>query len=297
MTLLQRETPFPHWQFTAPGGDQLRVVPERGGLVCGWTCGGQERLYFDAERFHDPGKSVRGGIPVLFPVCGNLPEGQLQLPQGCFAMAQHGFARDLPWQLEALADGSGIRLLLCDSATTRAQFPFAFALSLEYRLEPGALAIRAVVRHDAPATPGSAAPAVEAPPMPFAFGLHPYLAVPELAAAGLEDLPDTCFDHLSAATAPTAGHLQRLAQGVDLRVDVAAAAADDPFRPGLITAPGGSRVWLELEPPFSHAVVWSDPPRPMVCLEPWSAPRGVLGLTLAVGEQQELRCRYRLSDG
>jgi len=288
MTLLQRDTPFPHWQFTAPGGDQLRVVPERGGLVCGWSCGGQERLYFDAERFADPANSVRGGIPVLFPVCGNLPGGELQLPQGCFAMAQHGFARDRPWQLEALADGHGIRLLLRDSAATREQFPFAFALSLEYRLEPGALAIRALLRHESSA---------EAPPMPFAFGLHPYFAVPGLAATRLEDLPPTCFDHLSAATAATATQLQRLAQGVDLRVDAPSPAAAAGLKPALVTAPGGTRVLLELDPPFAHAVVWTDPPRPMVCLEPWTARRGELALALAAGEQQELRCRYRLSEG
>jgi galactose mutarotase-like enzyme len=291
MTLLQRDTPFPHWQFTAASGDQLLVVPERGGLVCGWRCDGTERLYFDAERFADPGKSVRGGIPVLFPVCGNLPGGELQLPQGSVAMAQHGFARDLPWQLEPLADGCGIRLLLSDNATTRVQYPFAFVLSLEYLLEPGALAICAVVRHEPVAGQG------EPPPMPFAFGLHPYFAVPDLAGAALEGLPASCFDHLTAARAATAAQLQRLAQGVDLRVDAPSAPGETSLAPVLLTAPGGSRVRLELEAPFDHAVVWTDPPRSMVCLEPWTARRGELPLTLAVGDQQELRCRYRLNDG
>ena len=290
MTLLQRETPFPHWEFTAANGDQLRVVPERGGLVCGWRCGGVERLYFDAERFADPTNSVRGGIPVLFPVCGNLPDGQLQLPQGRFVMAQHGFARDLPWQLEALDDGAGIRLLLRDSPATRAQYPFAFALSLEVRLERDALALCAQVRHEVGAEGGAAAPeGALAPEMPFAFGLHPYFAVPELAAAALEGLPEVCFDHLSGGTTATADQTQRLEQGVDLRVDGSA------FAPTLITAPGGSRLSLELEAPFDHAVIWTDPPRPMVCLEPWTARRGELGLSLASGEERTLRCRYRLS--
>jgi galactose mutarotase-like enzyme len=297
MTLLQRDTPFPHWQFTAANGDQLRLVPERGGLVCGWRCGGQEQLYFDAERFADPAKSVRGGIPVLFPVCGNLPDGQLELPQGRFAMAQHGFARDLPWQLEALADGAGIRLLLRDSAATRTQYPFAFALSLEVRLEPEALALCALVRHEAGAvSSASASEAAAAPLMPFAFGLHPYFAVPDLAAAALDGLPEVCFDHLSGSSTATAAQLQRLEQGVDLRVDAALpTAAGLALAPALITAPGGSRLTLELEQPFDHAVVWTDPPRPMVCLEPWTARRGELGLALAPGEQRVLRCRYRLS--
>jgi hypothetical protein len=46
--MLERvDAPYPHWRFTAASGDQLRLVPERGGLVTGWWADGQERLYFD----------------------------------------------------------------------------------------------------------------------------------------------------------------------------------------------------------------------------------------------------------
>ena len=38
-----------------------------------WSCGGREWLYFDQERYANPANSIRGGIPVLFPICGNLP--------------------------------------------------------------------------------------------------------------------------------------------------------------------------------------------------------------------------------
>jgi galactose mutarotase-like enzyme len=298
VTLIQRDAPFPHWEFTSPEGDQLRVVPERGGLVCGWRCGGSERLYFDAERFADPSKSVRGGIPVLFPVCGNLPENRLELPQGTFALAQHGFARDRPWQLQALADGRGIRLELCDDAITRASYPFAFRLVLEVRLEPAALAIRALVRHEAEDAPGSAVAGAVSAAMPFALGLHPYFAVADLGGAALEGLPDRCFDHLTAGPADTAAQLARLPQGVDLRVERSGAA------PRLLTglsspdgSPAAAVIELQADSPLDHTVVWTDPPRPMVCLEPWTARRGELGLALAAGEQLELNCRYTLVPG
>ena len=295
MTLIQRDTPFPHWEFTASGGDQLRVVPERGGLVCGWRCGGSERLYFDAERFADPAKSVRGGIPVLFPVCGNLPDNRLELPHGTVELAQHGFARDRPWQLQALADGRGIRLELCDDAITRASYPFAFRLVLEVRLEPAALAIRALVRHEAEDAPGSAVAGAVSAAMPFALGLHPYFAVADLGGAALEGLPDRCFDHLTAGPADTAAELARLPQGVDLRVERSGTA------PRLLTgfsssdgSPTAAVIELQADSPLDHTVVWTDPPRPMVCLEPWTARRGELGLALAAGEQLELNCRYTL---
>ena len=280
MTLTRLDAPFPHWQFMAASGDQLRVVPERGGLLTGWRCGGQELLYFDAQRFADPAKSVRGGIPVLFPVCGNLPGNQLVLPQGSFPMAQHGFARDLPWQLQALEDGEGIRLTLSDSPATQSAYPFRFRLSLDYRLEHRALAIRALVEHHEAAA--------EPAPMPFALGLHPYLQVDSLAQARVEGLSQRCWDHLSAAEVATADQLVRLEQGVDLRV---ACSAGEAAAPRVCTG-SGAAVELQMEPPFAHAVLWSDPPRPMLCLEPWSAPRGELGLQLQPGERCELRCRY-----
>jgi len=283
MTLTRHDAPFPHWQFTAASGDQLRVVPERGGLVVGWCCSGEERLYFDAERFADPSKSVRGGIPVLFPVCGNLSGNQLVLPQGSFSMAQHGFARDLPWDLAALEAGDGIRLTLSDSPATHSAYPFRFQLSLDYQLEPDALVIRAVVEHRTGAA--------DAGPMPFALGLHPYLQVLSLAQARVDRLPEQCWDHLTAAEAATSDQLARLEQGVDLRVECRGAAGSGPR----VCTGDGTAVELQMQPPFAHAVLWSDPPRPMLCLEPWSAPRGELGLHLLPGEHGELRCRYRLT--
>ena len=78
MTLTQQSAPYAHWDFVHPSsGDRLRIIPERGGLVSGWVCGGREVLYFDQDRYADPSKSIRGGIPVLFPICGNLPDDVL----------------------------------------------------------------------------------------------------------------------------------------------------------------------------------------------------------------------------
>ena len=281
--------PYAHWLFHDPlSGDSLRIVPERGGLVSGWRCGGRELLYLDAERFADPALSVRGGIPVLFPICGNLPDDRLSLPQGSFQLPQHGFARDRPWQLQELAAGDGIVLVLEDSAVTRAQFPFAFRLELELRLEVSALAIRLRLHHrsaDGAQEPSGA--------MPFSFGLHPYLAVVDPAAVRLEGLPERCLDHHTMTATSTAEQLARLGQGVDLLAGpVGAVRLLDPL--------AGFAITLETSAPWDLAVVWSDPPRPMVCLEPWTGPRGALvsgdrRLELSPGQSQELSCRYRVA--
>lgn len=275
-------------------------MPERGGLITGWRCQGQELFYLDAERLADQGLSVRGGMPVLFPICGGLPDDRLPLPQGDFQLPQHGFARDLPWQLEVLSDGRGIAMELRDSPATRAAYPFAFRLRLEARLATAALEITVTVTHggpdpsthaggDTPASGGGEA----AETMPFSFGLHPYFAVSSLENAVLEGLPPSCFDHRTMAQAATDSQLPRLAQGIDLLTR----PQETPV--SLLDRGNGRRIELQTSPPWDLVVLWSEPPRPMVCLEPWTGPRQALisgdrRLELAAGSSLELHSRFRL---
>ena len=63
----------------------------------------------------------------------------------------------------------------------------------------------------------------------------------------------------------------------------------------------GSTLSLEITPPLDRVVVWTEPPRAMVCLEPWSGPRGALvsgegRLELEPGAQLTLGCRYRVEE-
>lgn len=283
MVLVQREDPYPHIEFRdSINGDRLRVVPERGGLISGWRCGGRERLYLDQERFSDPSLSVRGGIPVLFPICGGLPGGVLTLPQGRVQLSQHGFARDLPWQLRPLEDGRGITLELAHSAATLAQYPFRFLLRMEARMAPGSLEIDAAVHNQGEVV------------MPFCLGLHPYFAIADLATARVEGLPPRCQDQLTGRDCDGDQQIDLMAEGIDLLARPAGAVR-------LVDPSAGTAVELEPSAPLDHVVVWTDPPRPMVCLEPWSGPRGALGradqrLEVQPGSSVQLQTRFRALD-
>jgi len=282
MPLSQRELPYPHWEFSDPdSGDLLRVVPERGGLISGWRCGGREVVYLDLERFLDPAQSVRGGFPVLFPITGGLPDNQLPLPQGTFTIGQHGFARQLPWRMEALADGRGVSLELSDTPETRQSYPFPFQLRMEVRLAPGALEISTTVSNTG------------TEPMPFSFGLHPYFNLSSLEGVRVEGLPEDCLNHLTMEADSSAEQMQRLAQGIDLLV-----RPSGPVR--LVDEAAGSTLELQLSHPFDLVVLWTEPPRPMICIEPWSGPRqslisGDRRIELAPGSSTQLDTRYALS--
>jgi len=284
MSLTQRTSPYPHWEFSDPAsGDLLRLVPERGGLISGWRCGGRELVYLDLERFLDPAQSVRGGFPVLFPITGGLPDNQLPLPQGTFTIGQHGFARTMPWRMEPLADGRGVALELSDTAATLQAYPFQFLLRMEVRLATGALEITTTVRNRSE------------DPMPFSFGLHPYFNLSSLDGVRFEGLPPECLNHLTMAPAATAEQMERLSQGIDLLV-----RPTGPVR--LVDEAAGTTLELQLSHPFDLVVLWTEPPRPMVCIEPWSGPRQALlsgdrKIELAPGTSTELSTRYALLPG
>ena len=282
MALRQETAPYAHSVFTAENGDLIRLVPERGGLLTGWQVDGREVVYLDLERFLTPGQSVRGGVPVLFPICGNLPDDSLPLADGRTAsLKQHGFARTMPWSLSALEDGLGVRLELSDTAETLAAFPFPFLLQLDYRLAPSALEVTMTLHNRADQ------------PLPFSFGLHPYFNVSSLAGTGFAGMPAECFNHNVMAPASTSEQLQLLEEGIDLLVrpdgDVA-----------LVDQDAGIKLTMELSDPWNLAVFWTDPPRTMVCMEPWTGPRqslisGDCKLEVAPGERCSLRNRYVVS--
>ncbi len=279
MPLLQREIPYPHWEFSDPvSGDLLRVVPERGGLISGWRCADHEVVYLDLERFLDPAQSVRGGFPVLFPITGGLPDNRLTLPQGVFNLGQHGFARQLPWRMEALADGTGVQMQLGEDHETFKAYPYWFLLTMEVRLAPGALEITAIVENRGNDT------------MPFSFGLHPYFNISSLESVRFEGLPVQCLNHLTMEDASTAEQMERLASGIDLLV-----RPTGPVR--LVDEPAGTSLELQLTHPLDLVVLWTEPPRAMVCIEPWSAPRQALlsgdrKLELRPGAITRLHTRY-----
>ena len=270
------------YKLVLPGGNSLSVIPQRGGLIASWRVQGRELLYFDHERFANPGKSVRGGIPILFPICGNLPGNTLELGQRSFPISQHGFARDLSWTLKALDDFLGIELSLCFDDNSLCHYPYPFRLSVRYSLEASSLAITVEVQQ---LSTGTAA-------MPFSFGLHPYFAVSALENVTVEGLPAQCFSHLTMAQTCSQSEIQRLPAGIDLLAGPTASVS-------LIDHGLGSVIEMQMQPPLDLAVVWSDPPRSMVCLEPWTAPRGALAtgercLWLQPGESKLLHCRYSL---
>lgn len=74
-----------------------------------------------------------GTAPVLFPIVGSLKEGKYHYEDKEYEMAQHGFARRLPFTTQAVTDTSAT-FYLKNSEETWNQYPFEFSFQITYIL-------------------------------------------------------------------------------------------------------------------------------------------------------------------
>ena len=240
---------------------RLEVVPERGGIITRWQVRGQDLLYLDGDRFADPSLSVRGGIPILFPICGNLPNNTYTHQGKTYTLKQHGFARDLPWTVSDSPPSDGITLTLTSNNQTYAVYPFDFELTFTYRLQGNALLIQQRYVNRSPE------------PMPFSTGLHPYFAVSDAASEKNQlqfDIPAT----------QVTNQIDQIQHPFSGQFDFGQTEIDAAFRPvarqEASVTHSGHRLTLSYDAIYATLVFWTIKGKDYYCLEPWSAPRNAM---------------------
>jgi glucose-6-phosphate 1-epimerase len=151
-----------------PSGSTAQVHTY-GAHVTSWIpAGGGEALFLSRAAKFQPGTSIRGGVPVIFPQfaeTGPLPK--------------HGFARMEVWE-RVDGSGSAVTLRLRDNERTRALWPHAFLLELAVELDERRLAVRMTVTNTGHE------------PISWTGALHTYLRVADAHRAtvhGLRAIP------------------------------------------------------------------------------------------------------------
>ena len=259
------------------GQSQLRVVPERGGIVTHWSLQDQEIFYFDQARFQDPSLSIRGGIPILFPICGNLPNNSYHVQGRDYSLKQHGFARDLPWQIVAQSPNPvSVTLRLDSSDRTLALYPFAFQLDFTYQLSANRLKITQRLTNQSSDI------------LPYSLGLHPYFQVLDKTQLQFAIPASEYLDHRTGEHHSFPGTFDFSLEEIDVAfkgLSQNQAIVTDPSRRLRLTL-----TWSEA---YSTLVFWTIKGKDYYCLEPWTAGRNALNtqenlLKLPPGETQEL---------
>ena len=76
--------------------------------------------------------------PVLFPIVGSVWESRYRVNGTTYELGQHGFARDMDFELVGSSD-SEVRYRLTSSDETMNKYPFGFILEIAYRLHGNCL--------------------------------------------------------------------------------------------------------------------------------------------------------------
>ncbi len=232
----------------------IKFCPERGGVITNWVSDGNEILYFDEKRFMDKTKSIRGGIPILFPICGNLNTSSSVFGYGYSQLPQHGFARDVQWQYSFNENEKSLSLILNESKKTKNFYPFDFELKIEVTLKINCLEFVITIFNKTDTD------------MPINFGLHPYFNISDFKNLEFIDNPLNCQNQERNIISNTLDELNKINLGVDLLMYTSGRSS---FRDKIFKR----QVTLNHPFPFDLGVIWSDPPRRMICLEPWTSPR------------------------
>ncbi len=237
---------------------RLEIVPEKGGIVTKWSLQGQDILYLDVERFKNPNLSVRGGIPVLFPICGNLPDNIFYYDDRQYSLKQHGFARDLPWKVLGQSTDKSAKIILSlkSNSETLAVYPFEFELIFSYELQGNKLIINQSYENKS---------TVE---IPLSFGFHPYFYCEDKNQLSLDfpaqEYQSKTGDKIHAFD----GKLDYNVPEIDIAFTKLAgqtASFSDRKR--------NLKIDLNYSDDFSTLVFWTVKDKNYICVEPWSSPR------------------------
>ena len=247
-----------------PIGAQLSILRDRHGNDLLW---------------HGDAAFWAGRAPVLFPIVGTLAGGNYRLGNDRYALSRHGFARGKTFETVS-ATVSNARFRLRADESTKAVYPFRFALELDFALEGAKLTVTASVRNEGDT------------PMPASIGFHPGFRWPlpyghDRASHAIrfeQDEPGNVY-RINGD-----GLLAQPPQATPV-VDRRLALVDDLFRNDVLIleqprskslrygAEGGPQLEIGF-PDSTWLGLWTRPGAPFICIEPWQGvtdPAGFAG--------------------
>ncbi|MDQ0198810.1 aldose epimerase family protein [Neobacillus ginsengisoli] len=245
----------------------LKVVPERGGIIIGFGVDGEETLFLNKETLYNPDKNIRGGIPILFPISGQLDNGEYEWNGKVYQMKNHGVARNNPWEVmntKANEEQASMTLCLKSNQETKKEFPFDFELIFTYTIGAGGLDIQQQYINHSDS------------PMPMYPGFHPYFRTTHKDLSYITDAK-TYLDYNDMEIKVIKGSLD-LTEKKESFALLDAAKREIEFE-----LPERKKTFvLTYGEEFKYVVLWTEKDQDFVCVEPWMA------LTNELNRKEEL---------
>lgn len=180
--------------------DTLTIsVAPHGAELSSIVCNGREYLWQADAAFW------KRHSPVLFPIVGALWNGEYRSHGNTYKMGQHGFARDMDFQLLSESE-TELRYQLTSNADTKQKYPYDFSLVIGYQLIGNRVRVSWHVENTGNEV------------MAFQIGAHPAFFWPMLADEQIEGGVDAMTAPL--ADTPQRGFFRLEAKGTSLPVSV-----------------------------------------------------------------------------
>ena len=246
-------------------GGLAATIKAHGAELCSLKGGGIEFVW-------QAGPEWPRHAPLLFPIVGRLAGDELRQRGKPYRMTQHGFARDNRF---AWAERSERRcaLVLEDSETTRALYPFAFRLTAIYTLDDAGLDLTLTIANTGKET------------LPASLGGHPAFNWPlqpqrakesyTLTFAKAESSPVRRLDggllRAAAEPGPVKGSLLPLSEALFVDDAIIFDRIESSSVRYAAGQGGATGAWLKMSwRGFRELGVWSKPSGvPFLCIEPW----------------------------
>ncbi|MFZ2781892.1 MAG: D-hexose-6-phosphate mutarotase [Rectinemataceae bacterium] len=137
--------------------------------------GGTETIFLSKQSHFEPGKAIRGGIPLCWPWFGPHPSDANQ--------PLHGFLRLVDWNVEAAWSGektTEISLVTASNEITRARWPHEFRARLDISVGEG-MSLELTTQN------------TDSAPWVSTGAFHPYFRVGDIAQAEVEGLDGVAY--------------------------------------------------------------------------------------------------------
>jgi galactose mutarotase-like enzyme len=222
--------------------------------------------------------------PVLFPIVGQVEDGEYFVDGQQFELSQHGFARDMEFQLVQNEHNTMIFELIYNENSLQ-KYPFKFKFSISYTLLGSKLYIGYKVEN------------LDAKTMYFQLGAHPGFAVPFLESEKFSDYhlkfdKKLTEDRLLFENGLLNGKITKsFLENEDVIILKSATFDEDALifesqqiESVLITKNGQNGLKVTVKD-FPLLGIWSKPKAdaPFVCIEPW------FGVASVKGQSKELK--------
>lgn len=207
--------------------------------------------------------------PVLFPLVGGVNDGVYRVDGREYPMGQHGFARDMEFQLKSQV-AHEIRFVLNSGESTLEKYPYPFELEIGYELVDATVVVKWRVHN----------PAKER--MYFSIGGHPAFLCPieeglkqsdyRLRFDAKDELVSSCLENglVSGRQVIYKLHSGTYAVTEDLFDNDALVIEHNQAHSVALVAPDG-RAYLTVDFDAPLFGIWSPPKKnaPFICIEPW----------------------------